>query len=238
MKISILFEDNHLLLVEKPVNIPVQEDKSSDLDLLTMLKEDLKIRYRKPGNVYLGLVHRLDRPVGGAMMFAKTSKAASRLSDMIRRHVIERKYLAVVHGTPNKKRGQLVHYLHKDNRKNKVSVVSSHHPKAKKAVLDFEVIESKKGFSLLSVNLHTGRPHQIRVQLSAMGNPIFGDQKYGERLSKVGQQIALWAHSIHFDHPVRKEPIDVYSFPRSHYPWNVWDMMTNQKKEEDLYVFP
>ena len=114
MKIPILFEDNHLLLVEKPINVPVQEDSSGDLDLLTMLKNDLKIRYQKPGNVYLGLVHRLDRPVGGAMVFAKTSKAASRLSDMLRKHAIERNYIAVVHGTPNKKRGQLVHYLLKD----------------------------------------------------------------------------------------------------------------------------
>ncbi|WP_053368570.1 RluA family pseudouridine synthase [Bacillus sp. FJAT-27245] len=230
MKISILFEDNHLLLVEKPVNVPVQKDSSGCLDLLTMLKVDLKIRYQKPGDVYLGLVHRLDRPVGGAMVFAKTSKAASRLSDMIRRHVIERHYIVVVHGTPDKKKGQLVHYLYKDHRKNKVSVVSPSHPNGKKAVLDYKVMESKRGLSLLSVKLHTGRPHQIRVQLSAMGNPIFGDQKYGEHLNKPGQQIALWAHSIHFEHPVRKEPIEVYSIPTSHYPWDIWELRMNQKK--------
>ncbi|WBL15763.1 RluA family pseudouridine synthase [Sutcliffiella sp. NC1] len=221
MIISILLEDNHLLLVEKPINIPVQADSSGDIDLLTMLKEDLKIRYSKPGKVYLGLVHRLDRPVGGVMVFAKTSKAASRLADMFRRHVIERNYLAVVHGKPKKKRGQLVHYLHKDNRKNKVSVVSPNYPKAKKAVLDYEVLDSKKGFSLLSVNLHTGRPHQIRVQLSAIGNPIFGDQKYGEKLNKTGQQLALWAHSISFEHPVKKEPLTVCSFPPYNYPWDL-----------------
>ena len=223
MKIPILFEDNHLLLVEKPINVPVQGDSSGDLDLLTMLKNDIKVRYQKPGNVYLGLVHRLDRPVGGAMVFAKTSKAASRLSDMLRKHVIERNYLAVVHGTPNKKRGQLVHYLHKDHRKNKVSVVSSNHPNAKKAVLDYEIIESKKGLSLLSVNLHTGRPHQIRVQLSTIGNPLFGDQKYGEHLNKPGQQLALWAHSIYFEHPVKKEPTGARSLPPSKYPWDLWE---------------
>lgn len=111
MKIPILYEDNHLLVVEKPINVPVQGDSSGDLDLLTILKNDIKIRYQKPGNVYLGLVHRLDRPVGGAIVFAKTSKAASRLSDMIRRNNIERQYIAVVHGTPKKKNGQLVHYL-------------------------------------------------------------------------------------------------------------------------------
>ena len=114
MNSPILFEDNHLLLVEKPVNVPVQEDSSGDPDLLTLLKEDIKVRYQKPGNVYLGLVHRLDRPVGGAMVFAKTSKAASRLSDMVRRHKIERVYLAVVHGTPKDKEGELVHFLYKN----------------------------------------------------------------------------------------------------------------------------
>ncbi len=237
MKIPILFEDNHLLLVEKPINIPVQADNSGDLDLLTMLKDDLKIRYQKPGNVYLGLVHRLDRPVGGVMVFAKTSKAASRLSDMIRRHAMERNYLAVVHGTPDKKRGQLVHYLHKDNQKNKVSVVSPQHPNAKKAVLDFEVIESKRGFSLLSVNLHTGRPHQIRVQMATMGHPIFGDQKYGEHVNKKGQQIALWAHYIQFEHPVKKEPIAVYSLPPSNYPWDLWNVDTNKETNEVFTTF-
>ncbi|RKD22902.1 RNA pseudouridine synthase [Ammoniphilus oxalaticus] len=219
MKIPILFEDNHLLLVEKPINVPVQADRSGDLDLLTILKNDIKERYQKTGNVYLGLVHRLDRPVGGAMVFAKTSKAASRLSDMFRRQAVKRKYFAVVHGIPRKKKGKLAHYLLKDNRKNKVSVVSPNHPKAKKAVLDYEVIESRKGFSLLSVKLHTGRPHQIRVQLSKMGNPIFGDQKYGEHLSKPRQQLALWAYSIYFEHPVRKEPLGIESAPPNDYPW-------------------
>lgn len=222
MKIPILFEDNHLLLVEKPINVPVQEDSSGDSDLLTILKKDLKTRYQKPGNVYLGLVHRLDRPVGGAMVFAKTSKAASRLSDMIRRHVIERHYFAVVHGIPSKKKGQLVHYLHKDNRSNKVFSVDSSHPNAKKAILDYRVVDSKKGLSLLSVNLHTGRPHQIRIQLSTMGNPIFGDQKYGEHLNKPGQKLALWAHSLSLEHPVQKVPLGVYSTPPNHYPWDLW----------------
>ncbi|MDR4890435.1 RNA pseudouridine synthase [Fredinandcohnia sp. QZ13] len=228
MKIPILYEDNHLLLVEKPINIPVQEDSSGDLDLLTMLRNDIKIRYKKPGNVYLGLIHRLDRPVGGAMVFAKTSKAASRLSDMFRRHVIERNYFAVVHGTLKKKRGQLVHYLHKDHRKNKVFVVHPTHPNAKKAVLDYEVMESKKGFSLLSVNLQTGRPHQIRIQLSTIGNPIFGDQKYGGHLKRSGQQLALWAHSLYFEHPVRNEPIGVFSLPPSRYPWDLWSIIANR----------
>ena len=130
-----------------------------------------------------------------------------------------------------------MHYLHKDNQKNKVSVVSPHHPNAKKAVLDFEVIESKRGFSLLSVNLHTGRPHQIRVQLSTIGHPIFGDQKYGEHVNKKGQQIALWAHYIQFEHPVKKEPIGVYSLPPSDYPWDLWNVDTNEKTNEVFTTF-
>ena len=221
MKVHVLYEDNHLLMVQKPVNIPVQADKSGDSDLLTVLKEDLKVRYQKPGNVYLGLVHRLDRPVGGAMVFAKTSKAASRLSDMFRRRVVERSYLSVVHGVPKQKKGQLVHYLHKDKRENKV-FVDPKHPKAKKAVLDYEVLESRNNFSLLAVKLHTGRPHQIRVQLSSIGHPIFGDQKYGQHVNKPGQQIALWADVLSFDHPIKKEPIEVYSLPPMGHPWNIW----------------
>lgn len=144
MEIPILYEDNHLIIVEKPVNIPVQGDQSGDLDLLTWLKEDIKVRYNKPGNVYLGLVHRLDRPVGGAIVFAKTSKAASRLSDMIRRNVIERKYLAVVHGTPAKQSAQLVDYLYKDKRKNKVHVVSAKHPQAKRRFLIMKSLHQNK----------------------------------------------------------------------------------------------
>lgn len=222
MKIPVLFEDNHLLIVEKPVNVPVQEDSSGDHDLLTMLKEDIKVRYQKPGNVYLGLVHRLDRPVGGAIVFAKTSKAASRLSDMIRRRVIERTYLTVVHGVPKQKRGKLEHYLLKDSRKNKVTAEAASHPQAKQAILDYEVLESKEGFSLLAVKLHTGRSHQIRVQLATNGHPIYGDQKYGERVNKPGQQIALWSNLLSFEHPVRKEPITIQNRPPVDYPWNLW----------------
>ncbi|MBU5594334.1 RNA pseudouridine synthase [Amphibacillus sp. MSJ-3] len=224
MKIPILYEDNHLLFVEKPINVPVQEDSSRDPDLLTLLKADLKIRYQKPGNVYLALVHRLDRPVGGAMVFGKTSKAASRLSDMIRRQVIERRYLAIVHGIPSKTKDQLLHYLYKDKAQNKVFVDTSNYSETKKAVLDYQVIESKQGFSLLSIKLHTGRPHQIRVQLSTVGHPIVGDQKYGNQKSKPGQQIALWAHSLSLEHPVKREPLSVQSLPPTRFPWDLWDL--------------
>ncbi len=222
MKVPILYEDNHLLLVEKPVNIPVQSDQSGDQDLLNILKEDIKVRYQKPGNVYLGLVHRLDRPVGGAMVFAKTSKAASRLSDQVRRHAMTRKYYAIVHGRPTKVKGQLVDYLFKNTSKNIVSIVRADHVQGKKAVLTYELLESQGDLSLLEVQLQTGRPHQIRVQLAGMKTPIWGDQKYGQSVNKVGQQIALWAQELALEHPIKKEQIAVNSRPPASFPWDIW----------------
>lgn len=222
MQIPILFEDNHILVVEKPINVPVQEDQTGDPDLLTLLKEDLKIRYAKPGNVYLGLVHRLDRPVGGVMVFAKTSKAASRLSDAIRRQAFDKKYLAVVRGIPSKDQDRLEHYLLKDHRKNQVYSVSADQKQAKKAVLEYKVVGKAEGLSLLSIQLHTGRPHQIRVQLSTIGHPLYGDQKYGYKINRPGQQIALWAQSLQFEHPTKKELVKIESKPPNAFPWNQW----------------
>ncbi|WP_373894893.1 RluA family pseudouridine synthase [Virgibacillus sp. CBA3643] len=222
MEIPILYEDNHLLVVEKPVNIPVQADNTGDKDLLTLLKQDIKIRYRKPGNVFLGLVHRLDRPVGGVIAFAKTSKAASRMSDVIRRQAMERSYLAVVRGIPAKRQDKLEHYLSKNHQENKVYVVSAHHKKGKKALLEYNVIAQTKQLSLLSVRLQTGRSHQIRVQLAEIGTPIYGDQKYGSHINKPGQQIALWAHSLSFEHPTKKDTITVDSHPPGEYPWDLF----------------
>jgi len=222
-KINIIYEDNHLLVVEKPVNIPVQKDESNDPDMLGILKDYIKKTYNKPGNVYLGLVHRLDRPVGGLMVFAKTSKAASRLSDQIRRRDFKKVYLAVVHGTPAEKAGTLRHWLLKDESTNMVRVVKGGNKEAKEAVLDYEVIDSNSGFSLVRINLHTGRPHQIRVQFSAIGHPLFGDQKYGSRVNKPGWQIALWSSYLSIKHPTTKEEISFSLNPPGVYPWNLFN---------------
>lgn len=221
-KIKIIYEDNHLLVVEKPVNISSQEDESGDRDLLTMLKEDLKERYDKPGNVYLGLVHRLDRPVGGVMVFAKTSKAASRLSEQVRNREFDKTYHAIIHGTPEKDRGSLRHFLYKDTRANNVTVVPASHKDAKEALLDYEVLGSRGGFSLVRVKLHTGRPHQIRVQFSTVGHPLYGDQRYGGKLNKPGQQIALWSTSISVSHPTTKELMHFTCESPKEYPWNLF----------------
>lgn len=220
----ILYEDNHLLVVEKPVNIPTQADQSGDKDLLTLLKEDLKVRYNKPGNVYLGLVHRLDRPVGGVMIFAKTSKSASRLSESVRNRSFKKKYLAVIHGTPKNKHNQLIHYLLKNERTNTVQVVPNTNKEGKQAILDYQVIKSEQDFSLIEVELHTGRPHQIRVQMATIGHPLFGDQKYGADRNKVGQQIALWSQSISVEHPTTKEWMTFQSNPPSQFPWTLFNI--------------
>lgn len=215
--INILYEDNHLLVVEKPINIPVQEDSSHDLDLLSILKDDLKKRYHKPGNVYLGLIHRLDRPVGGVMVFAKTSKAASRLSEQVRTHQLKKEYHAVVLGKINTT-GHFVDKLYKDTKKNMV-IVSD---KGKKSILDYELISSKQGLSLVKINLKTGRSHQIRVQFSSRNHPLYGDQRYN-KTSKPGEQIALFASSLSFFHPVTKEKI-TFSLPLpKRKPWNLFE---------------
>lgn len=235
-KMRILYEDNHLLGIEKPVNIPTQEDASGDADLLNLLKEDIKERYQKPGNVYLGLVHRLDRPVGGAMIFAKTSKAASRLSDAVRTRKFAKSYLAVVHGQPQESQGRLIDTLLKDERTNTVSVVAAGTPGGKEAMLDYTVLgtSGKHGLSLVQIELHTGRSHQIRVQMNQLGCPLYGDQKYGARVNKPGQQIALWSLYVGFPHPVSKEPVDLFSYPPAQFPWDQWEARIYAQVAENL----
>src|SRR5690625_2236915 len=199
--IPVLFEDNHLLIVQKPANLLTQADHTGDEDLLTLCRNWLGHKYNKPGNVFLGLVHRLDRPVGGVIALAKTSRAASRLSEQIRNRTFRKQYLAVVHGKipPN---GVLVHYLLKDRSANRVTVSRQNHKAALKAELSYIARgrDRQKNLSLAEIHLITGRPHQIRVQFSAEGYPLFGDTKYG-RMNTEAQKPALFATKIIFRHP-------------------------------------
>ena len=203
---EIIYEDNHLLVVVKPQGIPVQKSDSSNDDFQSVLKSYLKRKYDKPGNVFLGIVHRLDQPVGGVMVFAKTSKAASRLSEDIRQNLWKKQYLAVVDGIPKDKTAVLEDYLVKNEEKNEVYVSKKGDPKAKFARLSYETLESKNGRSLLKITLETGRAHQIRVQLSSRGLPIVNDHKYNKN-SKNISDIALWAYSVEIIHPVTKEKL-------------------------------
>lgn len=214
--INIIYEDNHLLVVEKPVNIIVQEDETKDKDLLTILKEYLKEKYNKPGNVYLGLVHRLDRPVGGVMVFAKTSKAASRLSEQIRTNKLEKIYHAVVCGKANTE-DILQDKLLKDTKNNVVRVDN----RGKDSRLSYKLVGYKDNLSLVKIKLHTGRSHQIRVQFSSRNLPLWGDQKYNNK-SVVGEQIALFASTLSFYHPTtRKKLTFTLGLPKT-YPWNIF----------------
>lgn len=229
--LKILFEDNHIIVVEKTPNIPSQSDKTGDIDMLTLVKQYIKEKYNKPGNVYLGLVHRLDRPVGGIMIFAKTSKAASRLSDEVREKVFKKKYLAVVDGKIEKTKGSLENYLYKDERNNMSKVVNKDKKNAKLAKLDYEVLfyDEVKNLSLLKINLHTGRHHQIRVQLSNFGHSIFGDQKYGTR--GTGKQIALWAYELTIMHPITKEEMTFIDLPEKVGTWSILKKINNWNME-------
>ena len=219
---DVIYEDNHLLVAVKPQNIPTQLDSSNDKDFLTMLKDYLKREHNKPGNVYLGLVHRLDRPTGGVMVFAKTSKSAERLSEQIKDKSMKKTYFVVVNGKPKDKRGRLTNYLKKDEKNNTVKIVPRFEEGAKEAILDYELIDTKEGKSLLKINLLTGRSHQIRVQMAGINCSVVNDQKYGDQSSKGN--LALYSSQISFVHPTKK---NTYVFdvppPYDEYPWNLFN---------------
>ena len=221
MKLKVIYEDNHIIVVEKIPNVPSQEDETGDISMMSLVKDYIKEKYNKPGNVYLGLVHRLDRPVGGVMIFAKTSKAASRLSNQVREKVFKKEYLAVVDGKLEQEKGTLENYLYKDKKTNKSYVVSKDKKDSKFAKLDYEVIKYDKenNVSLLKINLYTGRHHQIRVQFANIGHSIYGDQRYGSK--GKNKQIALWAYRLTIEHPVRKEKMEFEDLPKEVGVWKI-----------------
>lgn len=223
--LKILYEDNHILVTVKPYGVPVQADASGDPDMLTLLKDYLVEKYNKPGEAYLGLVHRLDRPTGGVMVFAKTFKAAARLSEAIRNGEVEKRYLTVVEGAPRFKSDKLRCWLKKFPDQNMVKMVPELTEGAKYAELDYKQLahDKTRNISLLSVNLITGRGHQIRVQMAANGTPILGDARYGHG-ERLKLPLCLWAAELRFVHPVGGNTMDFRVYPPDTVPWNLFDI--------------
>ena len=209
--LNVLYEDNHIIVVEKKPNVLSQGDITGDKDLLTMVKEYVKKKYKKEGNVYIGLVHRLDRPVGGIMVFARTSKAAKRLNEQIKKHEFNKTYVAVLDGNLNKEKGKLVNYLYKDEKLKKSFVTSKDNKNAKLSELEYEVIGHFGCKTIVKINLITGRHHQIRVQFSNIGYPLYGDQLYGR---KNKEQIRLFACKLEFMHPTLKTKMQFKLLPK------------------------
>ena len=208
-----IYEDNHIIVVHKDAGEIVQGDKTGDTPLSEIIKQYLKEKYNKPGNVFCGVVHRIDRPVAGLVIFAKTSKALSRLNDMLRRNAIHKTYWALVEGHPEKEAGTLENYLVSDGRINKTFITDSKNPGAKLSILDYKTVAKGDNYTILEINLKTGRKHQIRAQLAGIGHPIKGDLKYGARRSNKDGSISLQAKRLEFVHPVSKEKIELEEEP-------------------------
>ncbi len=208
--LNIVYEDNHVIVAVKPPNMLSQADKTKDADMLTLVKEYIKVKYNKPGNVYVGLVHRLDRPVGGLMVFARTSKAAARLSAQMREHEMGREYLCVCEGHARDK-FTLINYLIQNERLNRVMVCDADERGAQEAILHGHCLARRNGTSMCSLRLETGRKHQIRVQMKEMGAPLWGDHRYGHGIP--GQQIALWGYRLTFEHPTTRHIMTFQHLP-------------------------
>ena len=223
-ELIILYEDNHIIVVLKPQNTACCPDESKDDNLLDCVKSYIKTTYEKPGNVFTGLVHRLDRPTGGVMVFAKTSKAAARLSEQMKTGGFEKRYFAVLCGSPSKKKATLENYLKKHSLNNMVYVCTQTEEGAKFASLDYEIKEEACGLSLAEINLNTGRTHQIRVQTASINAPVYGDMRYGGDKAVKGK-LALWAYSLRFTHPTTGEKLRfVAQPPVESAPWNKFDI--------------
>lgn len=222
--IAILHEDNSVLVVVKPHNIPSQGDSTGDMDLLTLLKSYIKEKYNKPGEVYLGLVHRLDRPTGGVMVFARNSKSAARLSAQIVAGDMSKHYLAGLNNVPTERTAMLEHYLKKNPLTNNVTVETFSTVGAKRAELTYKLIDTYGSkLSLVDIELTTGRSHQIRVQMSAIGCPVYGDARYSASAPR-GTNMALWAYHLSFNHPVTKERMVFVAYPPTKEPWTNFDI--------------
>ena len=206
---TVVYEDNHIIVVNKTASEIVQADKTGDTPLSETVKQYLKEKYQKPGNVFLGVTHRLDRPVSGLVVFAKTSKALTRLNEMFRAGEVKKTYWAVVKNAPKESEGELVHFLVRNEKQNKSYAYDKEVPNSKKAVLDYRLIGRSENYYLLEVDLKTGRHHQIRCQLAKMGCPIKGDLKYGSPRSNPDGSICLHARRVRFVHPVSKELIEL-----------------------------
>ena len=219
--LKVIYEDNHILVVEKPCNVPSQADNTGDVDMMALCKDYLREKYNKPGNIYVGLVHRLDRPVGGIMVFAKTSKASSRLSESIRTKNFNKTYLAIVENNHLEEEGIFEDYMYKNEALNKSAVCSKGKSGAKLARLSYKIISTqiinRKPYSLVEINLETGRHHQIRVQFSSRKCPLYADQKYGN--GPISEQIALWAYKVSFKHPVKDEIVTFKCNPPNEAIW-------------------
>ncbi len=219
MDFEVIYEDNSIVVVNKPQNIPTQEDESGDKDMLTMVKEYIKEKYNKPGNVFIGLVHRLDRPTGGVMVFARNSKSASRLSEQIRNGEFDKTYYAITKAIPNPSQSRIVTYLKKDAKNNIARIVPMLEEGAKRAELEYKVLETYENMALVKVNLFTGRGHQIRAQLASIKCPIVGDQKYDSNAIKAN--LHLFAVELKFNHPISGEKMVFRVFPPEDKPlWN------------------
>ena len=222
---DVLYEDNHIIAVNKTCREIVQGDKTGDTPLSEMLKSWLKEKYNKPGNVFVGVTHRLDRPVSGVVIFAKTSKALSRLNDMFRQGEVKKTYWAIVKNRPSKPEGELVNWLVRNEKQNKSYAYDAERPNAKKAILHYREIARSENYYLLEIDLKTGRHHQIRCQLAHMGCPIKGDLKYGADRSNPDGGISLHAHSAEFIHPVSKLPLQIIApVPND----NLWNVLTKE----------
>lgn len=219
LKDRILYEDNHLIIINKLPGELSQGDQTGDESLLDTIKELIRIRDKKPGNVFLGLIHRLDRPTSGVLVFAKTTKALSRMNELFKTREVKKIYWAIVEGHSEIKTERLEHYLRKNPKNNKVTVYSKPTPDSKKAVLEYRVLGNLDNYSLFEVELHTGRSHQIRSQLSFIGYPIKGDLKYGAKRSNPDGGISLHSRMIRFVHPIKKEEITITAPPLDDSLW-------------------